>query len=172
MNTRCGSERSLTKELVLLAGQRDALAAHVHAPGRPVDDETLRVQPLGRRRPRAAEDCANAGDQLAVVEGLGDEVVAATGEGAHAVERVGSLSPSRITGRLRFQGGRARPRAAGGRSRYRAGRAARRRAGGLGAFALHDLERLRAGVRVQDVEAVVGQVAVEEAARRRLGLGE
>ena len=120
----------------------------------------------GRRRD-AAEHGANPGEQLVVEERPRDEIVGAAVEGAHAVDGVGLLRPEHDhrhvavprTSRLALAQPAADVELAAEQDEIRAS-------------SLGERQSVLAVLGPQHVEAVLGEVAREEAAGRRLGVGD
>ncbi len=166
MKTRCGSLASFTQQLVLLRREHDALAADGDPPRRAVDLDLPRFETLDLGRRHAPQDRADARDQLVVVEGPVEIVVAATVEGTHAVDRIRLRAAEQDHGHLAVPGA--------------AGLALAKPAAELGALRvadqhevgtrlLQEIERLTV-LRADDVEPVLAQVSLEEAPRRFLRL--
>ena len=82
--------RELGQKLELLRREGDRETVDGHAARRAVERDRPGGESASSLRPRPPEHCVDPCDELLVVEGSGDEVVAATLEGVHAVDRVGA----------------------------------------------------------------------------------
>src|SRR5438105_672747 len=150
----------LQEQLVLLRRQVDPRTAYRDATGRPVDLERADADEVRGDRRRPPQDGSDAGQQLVVEERPAEEVVGAAVERPCAVDRVG------LGGTEDDERHHAAPRAAFvERRRVAEEDEVRPRP-------LRELERLAARGGTEDVEAVVGEMALEEAPRRGLRLGD
>src|SRR5438105_4029198 len=155
---RIGGE--LQEQLVLLRGQVDPPAADRDAAGRPVDLDRADADEVGDGRRRPPQDRPDAREQLVVEERPAEEVVGAALERPSAVDRIRLGSAEDDERHL------AAPRAA---LLERRGVAEEDQ---IRPGPLRELERLAARGGAEHVEAVVGEVALEEASRRGLRLGD
>jgi hypothetical protein len=166
---RVGSE--LRQQLELLGRERDHRAGDRHAADPAIDHELTDLDPVAERRRRAPQNGADPRDELVVDERPRQVVVAASGERADAVDRVGLELPEHDDGHVAVPGA---PRLA------LAETATQLQAAGVRlvhayehqvrARSLEQLERLTRRRGAEDLEPVFGEVTLEEVPRPVLGL--
>src|SRR5215218_7998355 len=165
--------RKLHHQLVLLRRERHRPAMDGDAPRAAVDRERAGRQALAQAGLRPSQHGMDAGDELLVVEGPRDEVVAAALEGMDAVDGIGGARSSEDDHRhVTVPGppGLTGPQHATHLKRRRIRQAADQHE--VGALALDQFERFATGVSSEHREAVAREVPREELTRSRLGLRE
>ena len=165
--TCVGAVASRARSPYSLAGRGSEPSAHRHAARGQVDDDLARLEHVAIRAGRtgATQDGPDPGEQLVVVERAREVVVTAPVERPNAVDSIGLGVPEDDDGHAAI------PRA----TRLALAKpAAHVELGGeeheVGAHALGELECVLLVVGADDVEAVIREMALEEAADALLGL--